>query len=89
MAQPKMRSTSETAMPRAALCRLKAIAAEHRAREAGDPAQRQDWEELAIEWHLMANLAGAGEQARRTETQGISHYIDSLAGTIHSVAQRG
>jgi hypothetical protein len=37
----------------------------------------------------MANLAGAGEPARRAEPHGISHYIDNLAGTIHSVAQRG
>jgi hypothetical protein len=88
MAQPKLRSTSESAVPRAALCRLKAIAAEHRAKQATDPALRQDWEELAIEWHLMANLAGS-EPARRGEPQGISHYIDSLAGTIHNVAQCG
>jgi len=88
MAHPYLRSTSEAAMPRAALCRLKAIAAEQRAREARDPAQRQDWEELAIEWHLAASLAGPGEAARRSEPHGISHYIDGLAGTIHSVAQR-
>jgi hypothetical protein len=87
MAQPT-RSTSDVPSPRAALFRLKAIAAEQRAREASDPAQRQDWEELAIEWHLAASLAGRGDPPRRNEPYGISHYIDSLDGTIHAVAQR-
>ena len=89
MAQPKLRSTPPSAVSRAALCRLKAIAAEQRAQQATDPALRQDWEELAIEWHLAANLAAAGEPKRPAEPHGIGYYIDGLAGTMHRVAQRG
>jgi hypothetical protein len=37
--------------------RAKALACEHRAKEASDPASKRDWEELAIEWHAMANYA--------------------------------
>jgi hypothetical protein len=36
---------------------LKALFSEQRARESTDPTSKQDWEELAIEWHTMANLA--------------------------------
>uniref|UniRef100_Q07R97 Uncharacterized protein n=1 Tax=Rhodopseudomonas palustris (strain BisA53) TaxID=316055 RepID=Q07R97_RHOP5 len=88
MAQPR-RLTHESDIPRAALCRLKAIASEQRAKEATDPAVRQDWEELAIEWHLAANLAGSAEAPRHHEPHGIGYYIDHLAGAIHSVAHRG
>lgn len=46
-----------------ALHRLRAIQCEQRAREAPDPASQREWEELAVEWHLMANLTAvaAGE----------------------------
>jgi hypothetical protein len=37
--------------------RSRALASEERARDASDPAIRTEWEELAIQWHLMANLA--------------------------------
>jgi hypothetical protein len=37
--------------------RAKALDCEQRAREASDPTSKQDWEELAIEWHTMANFA--------------------------------
>lgn len=37
--------------------RTKALACEQRASDASDPASKQDWEELAIEWHTMANFA--------------------------------
>jgi hypothetical protein len=37
--------------------RLKALISEQRARESTDQRSKQDWEELAIEWHMMANLA--------------------------------
>jgi hypothetical protein len=42
-----------------ALHRLRAIQCEQRAREAPDAASKREWEELAVEWHLMANLAAA------------------------------
>lgn len=86
MAQSHLRSTRESEVPRAALCRLKAIAAEQRAKDTPDPVQRQDWEELAIEWHLMANLAAPQTPGR--DQNGISYYIDSLAGTMNRIAQR-
>jgi hypothetical protein len=37
--------------------RAKALACEQRARDTSDPASKRDWEELAIEWHTMANFA--------------------------------
>jgi hypothetical protein len=36
--------------------RMKALACEQRARDMSDPTTKQDWEELAIEWHTMANF---------------------------------
>ncbi len=42
--------------------RLKALFCEQRAREATNQASKRDWEELAIEWHMMANLAAGGER---------------------------
>jgi hypothetical protein len=42
---------------RSGVFRLKAQFSEARAREATDPTSRNDWEELAIEWHMMANPA--------------------------------
>ena len=37
--------------------RAKALACEQRARDTSDPTLKQDWAELAIEWHTMANFA--------------------------------
>jgi hypothetical protein len=37
--------------------RGRALKSEHRARVARDPEIKREWEELAIEWHLMANSA--------------------------------
>jgi hypothetical protein len=48
---------------RSGVFRLKALFSEERARESSDPTSRKDWEELAIEWHMMANLADAGERS--------------------------
>ncbi len=48
---------------RSGVFRLKALFSEQRARESRDQASRQDWEELAIEWHMMANLAAGGENS--------------------------
>jgi hypothetical protein len=42
---------------RSSIFRLKALFSEQRARESSEPRSRNDWEELAIEWHMMANLA--------------------------------
>jgi hypothetical protein len=42
---------------RADMYRAKALDCEQRAREASDPTSKQDWEELGIEWHTMANFA--------------------------------
>jgi hypothetical protein len=42
---------------RSGIFRLKALFSEQRARESTNPTAKQDWEELAIEWHMMANLA--------------------------------
>ncbi len=42
---------------RSGVFRLKALFSEQRARESTDPTSKQDWEELAIEWHTIANLA--------------------------------
>jgi hypothetical protein len=42
---------------RSGVFRLKALFSEERARESTDPKSRTDWEELAIEWHMLANLA--------------------------------
>ena len=55
--------------------RMKALACEQRARDTCDPTSKRDWEELAIEWHTMANFAAraTGEiplidsESRRTE----------------------
>jgi len=42
---------------RSGVFRLKALFSEQRARESSDPRSKRDWEALAIEWHMMANLA--------------------------------
>jgi hypothetical protein len=36
--------------------RLRALASEERAREAPDSVIRKNWQDLANEWHLLANL---------------------------------
>ncbi len=46
--------------------RLKAPFSEQRARESIDPRSKHDWEELAIEWHMMANLA-AGARGEKPQ----------------------
>lgn len=37
--------------------RLRALASEQHAREASDPAIKKEWEDLAIQWHLIAHIA--------------------------------
>ncbi len=49
--------TRDTLCDRSGVFRLKALFSEQRARESIDPTSKQDWEELAIEWHTIANLS--------------------------------
>jgi hypothetical protein len=37
--------------------RLRALGSEQRAHDAADPAIKREWEELAAEWHRLANIA--------------------------------
>jgi hypothetical protein len=37
--------------------RLRALASEQHAREASNPAIKKEWEDLAIQWHLIAYIA--------------------------------
>jgi hypothetical protein len=37
--------------------RLRALASEQHARNASDPAIKKEWEDLAIQWHLIAHIA--------------------------------
>jgi hypothetical protein len=50
---------------RTGMYRIKALVCEQRASESSDPTSKQDWQELAIEWHTMANFAAraSGETA--------------------------
>ena len=47
---------------RSSIFRLKALFSEQRAKESSEPRARDDWEELAIEWHMMANLTANTKQ---------------------------
>jgi hypothetical protein len=49
--------------------RLRALASEQHAREASDPAIKKEWENLAIQWHLIAHIAA--------ELRGILPRIDT------------
>ena len=37
--------------------RLRALASERHAREASDLAVKKEWEDLAMQWHLIAHIA--------------------------------
>jgi hypothetical protein len=39
--------------------RLRALASEQRARNAPDRAIKREWEDLAMQWHLVAHAAAA------------------------------
>ena len=43
---------------------LRAVQCELRARDAPDPLMKTEWEEIAIEWHLLANAVAqaSGEE---------------------------
>jgi hypothetical protein len=47
---------------RSSIFRLKALFSEQRAKESSEPRARDDWEELANEWHMMANLTANTKQ---------------------------
>jgi len=51
---------------RSGIFRVQALFSEQRARELSDLKSRSDWEELAIEWHMMANLA-AGAKSENSQ----------------------
>jgi pilus assembly protein Flp/PilA len=51
---------------RSGIFRLKALFSEQRARESSEPRARSDWKELAIEWHMMANLASGATTFQST-----------------------
>jgi hypothetical protein len=53
--KPQTISASFSALSGSA--RSKALFSEQRARITNDPIARKAWEELAMQWHLMANLA--------------------------------
>jgi hypothetical protein len=74
------------------LYRAKALACEHCARETSDPTSKRDWEELAIDWHTMANFAARAEEdaalkRREEEDSLVTHFIKSLAGVIGRVGK--
>lgn len=49
--------------------RLRALASEQHAREASDPTIKKEWEELAIQWHLIAHIAAElGGRLSRIDT---------------------
>lgn len=43
------------------IVRLKALMCEQRARETTDPAGKESWQELAIEWHAIANASAKAD----------------------------
>jgi hypothetical protein len=50
-----------TSRYRTDMYRMKALVCEQRAIEASEPTSKQDWEELAIEWHTMANFVARAD----------------------------
>jgi hypothetical protein len=46
--------------------RLRAIQCEYRANTSSEPHLKAEWEELAFEWHLLANAVGkaSGEESQ-------------------------
>jgi hypothetical protein len=46
------------------LHRSRALLNEERSRSTNDPAVKREWEELAIEWHLLATTTGNHEFAQ-------------------------
>jgi hypothetical protein len=55
--------------------RAKALAAERRSKQASDQIFRQEWEELAIEWHAIANFAA--KEIGKTESEGSRKTLSS------------
>ena len=59
--------------------RLRALASEQRAREASDPEIKKEWEDLAIQWHLIAHIAA--------ELKGYGPRIDTVKSFCLGTAQ--
>jgi hypothetical protein len=58
----------EVMTSRSKIFRLKALECDQRAREATDPASKASWQELAIEWHAIANVtATAADDASQLQ----------------------
>jgi hypothetical protein len=49
------------AASRAGIFRLNALFSEQKARDSTDQRSKLDWEELAVQWHLMASVAVGAE----------------------------
>jgi hypothetical protein len=65
---------------RAGAFRFKALLCEQRASESADPKSKQDWAELAIDWHAMAHFI------TRTEDQSDDYEWTQGAMASTSVA---
>jgi len=85
---------SAPATTRSGTFRLKALFSERRARESIDPRSKHDWEELAIEWHMMANLATStdGEPHEKQTPDASEHgdawvksFIRRLSGIVNGI----
>lgn len=55
---PAYQSTAEFDL--SAKYHLKAIGCEQRAKQATDQTTEQEWRQLAVQWHSMADQAAAG-----------------------------
>ena len=61
--------TSAPVANRSGLFRLRALFCEQRARKTPEPTSRQDWEELAIEWHCFVGIGTGGLNTRPPQGQ--------------------
>jgi pilus assembly protein Flp/PilA len=73
---------------RSGIFRLKALFCEQRARESSEPRSRSDWEELAIEWHMMANLASGAKTFQLTLPQSRNELRPSIYASMRVLLSR-
>jgi pilus assembly protein Flp/PilA len=81
---------------RSGIFRLKALFSEQRARESSEPRSSSDWEELAIEWHTMANLVdsakGKNSQSDMLESRNVRRsnagFGDAVLGCSDECMQK-
>ena len=57
MTNPEQLRNDSSDADRSGLFRMRALFCEQRADQTSEPASKPEWEELAIEWHTIANLA--------------------------------